>query len=94
MFIALIFLRIVFAACMVFIIGYVFGPFAKRPALRGITKIASILAVVLFISTNILLFRIAHGRSVHNRNDNGPGCYGWQQQPQQQQAPANTKPAP
>lgn len=89
MFIALIFMRILFAACMVLIIGYIFGPFAKRPALARMARIASILAVVLFISTNILLFRIGHWR---NRDGDGPACYGWKHQ--QQQAPANTKPAP
>ena len=85
MFFGLIFVRILFAACMVFIIGYIFGPFAKSVALTRIAKVASILAVVLFVSANILLFRFAHWR----HNGNGPGCYGWQQQ-----QPANTKPAP
>jgi hypothetical protein len=44
---------------MVFIIGYVFGNFSTKPVLRTITKIASILAIVLFISANIFFFRFA-----------------------------------
>ena len=54
-----ILIRILFAACMVFIIGYVFGNFSKKPALAAITKVAAILAIVLFISVNILSFRFA-----------------------------------
>ncbi len=53
----IILIRILFAACMVFIIGYVFGNFSKNPALSTIAKVASILAIVLFISANIFFFR-------------------------------------
>jgi len=53
----IILIRILFAACMVFIIGYVFGNFSKNPTLATITKVASILAIVLFISANVFLFR-------------------------------------
>jgi hypothetical protein len=49
--------RVLFAACMVFIIGYVFGSFSKRPVLTSITKVATILAIVLFISTSVMSFR-------------------------------------
>jgi hypothetical protein len=45
---------------MVFIIGYVFGNFSRSAALTTITKVASILAIVLFVSANIFLFRF-HG---------------------------------
>jgi len=55
----IILIRVLFIACMVFIIGYVFGNFSAKPALRTITKIASILAIVLFISANIFFFRFA-----------------------------------
>ncbi len=55
----LILLRILFGVCMVFIIGYIFGGFSKRPALACLSKVAAILAIVLFISTNILLMRFA-----------------------------------
>ena len=57
MFFAIILIRILFAACMIFVIGYVFGGFSKKPALATITKVASILAIILFISANILSFR-------------------------------------
>jgi hypothetical protein len=53
----IILLRVLFAACMVFIIGYVFGSFSKNPALTFITKVAAVLAIVLFISTSVLSFR-------------------------------------
>lgn len=60
----IIFLRILFAACMVFIIGYVFGGFSKRPVLARITKVAAILAIVLFIGMNVAMMRFAFPR--HN----------------------------
>jgi hypothetical protein len=64
MFFALIILlRVLFVACMVFIIGHVFGSFSKQPRLRVFTKIAVILAIVLFISSNILFFRFGHARA-------------------------------
>jgi len=45
---AFIFFRILFIACMVFIIGYVFGPFARNRTLTVISRVAAILAIVLF----------------------------------------------
>ena len=53
----IILLRVLFVASMVFIIGYVFGSFSKNPVLTSITRVAAILAIVLFISSNILAFR-------------------------------------
>ena len=53
----IILIRILFAACMVFVIGYVFGNFSKKPTLAAISKVASILAIVLFVSANIFFFR-------------------------------------
>ncbi|QJB41685.1 hypothetical protein HF324_29100 [Chitinophaga oryzae] len=50
---------------MVFIIGYIFGGFSKRPALARISRVAAILAVVLFIGVNILLMRAAFHRDGH-----------------------------
>ena len=55
----IILIRVLFIACMVFLIGYVFGNFSTKPALRTITKIASILVIVLFIASNILSSRFA-----------------------------------
>ena len=57
MFFGIILSRIVFIACMVFILGYVFGNFSKSRTLTRITKIASILAIALFIVGNIFLLR-------------------------------------
>lgn len=51
--------RVLFVASMVFIIGYVFGGFRHSPAIRTITKVASILVVVLFIGMNIFARRAA-----------------------------------
>ena len=73
-FVIIILIRVLFATCMVFIIGYVFGNFSKSAALRTITKIASILAIVLFISANIFLFRF--GGWTHG-NFNGKNNCGW-----------------
>jgi len=53
----IILIRILFAACMVFVIGYVFGNFSKKPTLAAISKVASMLAIVLFVSANIFFFR-------------------------------------
>jgi hypothetical protein len=61
MFFAIIIIRILFVACMVFIIGYVFGNFSKSKSLTMLSRIAAVLAIVLFISSNILLFRFGGG---------------------------------
>ena len=71
MFFPIILIRVLFIGCMVFIIGYVFGNFSKKPALKTITKIASILAIVLFISVNIFAFRFG---AWHHGNFNGNYC--------------------
>lgn len=60
MFALLIITRILFIACMVFIIGYVFGGFSKRKGLRTITRIAAVLLIVLFASMNFIV-RGSHG---------------------------------
>ena len=67
----IVLIRLLFAASMVFIIGYVFGNFSKKPQLVAITRVASILAIVLFISANVFFFRFngRHGY-YHWRNCN------------------------
>jgi hypothetical protein len=69
--------RILFTACMVFIIGYVFGNFSKSPVLTRITKFAAILAILLFISANIFLFRFG---GWHRGNYSGRNVCAWYQQ--------------
>jgi len=69
-----ILIRILFAACMVFIIGYVFGNFSRSATLKIITRIASILVIVLFISANIFFFRFGGWQ---HRNFNGKNNCGW-----------------
>jgi len=69
--------RILFAACMVFIIGYVFGNFSRNPALTSVTKFAAILAILLFISANIFLFRFG---GWHHGNYGGRNVCAWHQQ--------------
>ena len=64
--------RILFVASMVFIIGYVWGNFSRSRALTRLTKVATILAIVFFIGTNIFFARMRFG--------NGPrhnAAYGW-----------------
>jgi hypothetical protein len=68
----IIILRILFVACMVFIIGYVFGGFSKRPSLAVITKVAAILLIVLFIASNAFLMR----SGFRHFNNRGP-CHGY-----------------
>ena len=67
----IIIIRILFAACMVFIIGFVFGSFSKRPVLRTLTKIAAVLAIVLFVMSNVFLMRFGHPGW---RGRHGHGC--------------------
>ena len=57
MFPLFIVLRVLFIASMVFIIGYLFGNFSKSKTLSSITKLASILVIVLFITTSLFAFR-------------------------------------
>jgi hypothetical protein len=69
--------RILFAASMVFIIGYVFGNFSRSPVLTTITKFAAILAILLFISANIFRFRFG---GWHRDNHGGRNACAWYQQ--------------
>ncbi len=55
----LIFARILFAACMVFIIGYIYGPFSKRRDLTIAARIAAIAIIFAFLMMNIFVFRAA-----------------------------------
>lgn len=64
----LIITRILFIACIVFIMGYVFGNFSKRKALRTITRIAAILLIVLFISMNFI---------IRNSPEDSFGCHSY-----------------
>jgi membrane protein YdbS with pleckstrin-like domain len=66
----IIIIRILFAVCMIFIIGYIFGGFSRKPILVTWSKVAAILVIVLFIAVNILLMRFAFGH----------GCHRYQQQ--------------
>lgn len=72
MFFGIILSRILFIACMVFILGYVFGNFSKSQTLTRITKIASILAIALFIVGNIFLLRSGGWR--HGNHSLGNNC--------------------
>lgn len=58
MFFAFIAIRVLFVACMVFIIGYVFGGFSRKPVLSTITKISAILIIILFLALNGLSMRV------------------------------------
>ncbi|MCC6287817.1 MAG: hypothetical protein IT249_08025 [Chitinophagaceae bacterium] len=49
--------RIVIAACLVLILGYVFGNFSTKPLLVKLTKVASILVLVGFIMGSIFILR-------------------------------------
>ncbi|MBC9930919.1 hypothetical protein [Chitinophaga qingshengii] len=61
----LILIRILFAASMVFIIGYIFGGFSRKRTLATISKVAAILVIVLFIGMNVLLMWTAFHRDGH-----------------------------
>jgi hypothetical protein len=53
----LIFARILFIACMVFIIGYIYGPFSKRRGLTIAARVAAIAIIFAFIMMNIFALR-------------------------------------
>ena len=59
--------RVLLVASLVFILGYVFGNFSRNRTLTRITKVASIVLVVLFIGMNIAFGRFAarHGMRQH-----------------------------
>lgn len=68
MFFSIILIRILFAASMVFVIGYVFGNFSKTKTLATISKVAAILSIVLFIAANAILMHFSGWhRSYHNQ---------------------------
>lgn len=58
-----IFTRLLLVASMVFIVGYVFGSFAKSKSLTIITKIATILIIVIPILTGV--FFLSSGGRFH-----------------------------
>lgn len=63
-----IIVRLLFIASMIFVIGYIFGGFSKRPVLATLAKIGAILVIVLFIAGNLFFWRFgySHYRSWHN----------------------------
>lgn len=65
-------IRILFGVCMVFIIGYIFGGFSKKPGLAKAAKVAAIFSIVLFIALNIMLMRFAFSRA--NGQHSWPHC--------------------
>lgn len=67
MFALFIIIRILFIACIILVIGYVFGNFSKSKALTTLTKVASILLIVLFAGAAAFSFRSAR--------HNGYGTY-------------------
>jgi hypothetical protein len=70
-------IRILFGVCMVFIIGYIFGGFAKNPALVSLTKVAAILAIVLFVAANVFFMRLVFRHAADG--EHGAGKPKWQQ---------------
>ncbi len=74
MFIGIILSRILFVACMVFILGYVFGNFSKSKTLTRITKVAAVLAIALFIVGNVFMLRGRNWRLAGNKQH--IECYG------------------
>ena len=69
----LIFARILFVACMVFIIGYIYGPFSQRRGLTIAARIAAIAIIFAFIMMNVFAFRgPSHGGPSHS----GPWQHG------------------
>lgn len=76
MFTGIIIIRVLFFTCIVFILGYIFGNFSAYPALKTITRITSVLLVVLFIAGIIFMFRFA--RQNHQAINGKYQCGWWQ----------------
>lgn len=57
MLVLLIIARVLFIASIIFIIGYIFGGFSKKPVLKTLSRIAAILVIVAFIFMNISIGR-------------------------------------
>ena len=70
MFFGFIIVRLLFIASMIFVIGYIFGGFSKRPVLATLAKIGAILVIILFIAGNIFVGRFGYGhcRGWHSRH--------------------------
>jgi hypothetical protein len=62
MFALFILFRVLFVACMVFIIGAIFGNFSQRRTLSVFSKIAAILVIVLFFASTGLSMRFGGWR--------------------------------
>lgn len=75
MFFVIILTRILFIACMIFIIGYVFGNFSRSRTLNRITRVASILAILFFLAGNAILFRSGYWRRDHRRPEFQQECF-------------------
>jgi hypothetical protein len=71
----IILMRILFATSMVFIIGYMFGSFAKSRVLTTFARGASILVIVLFVLTNVFLLHV--GIWHHGMYNSGGWCGGY-----------------
>lgn len=69
-----IFTRLLLVASMVFIIGYVFGSFAKSKTLTKITKVATILIIVIPILTGVF-FASWGGRFRSGDHHTNQACY-------------------
>ncbi|MHA4739919.1 hypothetical protein [Dyadobacter sp. MSC1_007] len=67
----LIFARILFVACVVFIIGYIYGPFSQRRGLTIAARIAAIAIIFAFIMMNIFAMRSSRGRWQHDDPSHG-----------------------
>ena len=68
MFPLFIVLRVLFIACMIFIIGAVFGNFSQRRTLAIFSKIAAILVIVLFFVTTGLGMRFGGWRGYRDHS--------------------------
>lgn len=70
--------RLLFVASAVFLIGYVFGNFSKSKTLTRITKVATILTIVLFIGTNAFIFRGGPRGHAYAKHNGHRDCAAWQ----------------
>lgn len=68
MFPLFIVLRVLFVACMVFIIGAIFGNFSQRRTLAVFSKIAAVLIIVLFFATTGLGMRFGAWRGYRDQH--------------------------
>lgn len=74
MFFGFILFRIILLASLIMVLGYVFGNFSQRKSLTRLTKVSSVLLLVVFVIMNFFMFRFYGKRHFGRHQDFGTNC--------------------